>query len=117
MNKGVRILLSLIMGLAGFLFLNKEYQLLGYDIPFFSVPHGMVRVDFINDGDETIESISIDTIDEPIRDIAVGERRSVTFEHIGEGSYHFKATFISGKEVEGEQTYIEAGYFLTERVK
>lgn len=116
MKKIVLILILLPLGTIAFLVLNKQYALTNYEIPFFSVPNDHVRVDFVNNADENIRSISFSPSSEKIENIKVGERRTVTFEHTGEGSYQFIVNFDSGNQIKENERYIESGYFITENI-
>jgi len=117
MKKIILILILLTIGIIGFLFINKQYALTSYNIPLFSVPNGHVRVDFINKSNENIKSISLFPDTETIKNIKVGERRTVTFEHSsGEGAYQFIVYFDSGNQIKDGERYIETGYFLTENI-
>lgn len=92
-NKILLILILLTIGIIGFLFLNKQFTLTDYKIPLFSVPNGQVRVDFVNKSEENIKSISLFPHTDKIENLKVGERRSITFEHSGEGTYQFIVNF------------------------
>ena len=116
-NKILLILILLTIGIIGFLFLNKQqFTLTDYKIPLFSVPNGQVRVDFVNKSEENIKSISLFPHTDKIENIKVGERRSITFEHSGEGTYQFIVNFDSGKQINEGERYIEGGYFVTENI-
>lgn len=114
MHKGLRLLISFLLGFAGILVLNKEYQIMDYDIPYFSVPYGKVRVDIINHASEPLKQAVIK--DQTLQNIAVGERKSILFEHTGEGSYQLKVVLASGKVLQGAERYVETGYFIREEV-
>ena len=114
MHKGLRLLISFLLGFAGFLFLNKEYQILDHDIPYFSVPYGKVRVDVINHASEPLKQVILK--DQSIQNIAVGARKSILLEQTGESSYQLKVVFASGKELQGIECYIETGDFVREEV-
>ena len=116
MKKTIIILSILFIGSIGFLLLNKQYALTDYNIPLFSVPKGHVRVDFVNKADENIKSISLSSSSEKIKNIKVGERRTVTFEHSGEETYQFIVEFESGNQIKEGERYIEKGYFITEKI-
>jgi hypothetical protein len=116
MKKIILILFLLTIGTIGFLVLNKQYALTDYEIPLFSVPNGQVRVDFVNNSDENIKSISLFPTTDKIENIKVGERRTVTFEHSGEGTYQFIVNFDSGNQIKESERYIEGGYFVTENI-
>jgi hypothetical protein len=116
MKRIILITILLTIGTIGFLFLNKQYALTDYEIPLFSVPNGQVRVDFINKSNENINSISLFPSTEKIENIKVGERRTVTFEHSGEGNYQFIVNFDSGNQIKEGGRYIEGGYFVTENI-
>jgi|GEM_PF-3180223 len=114
MKKSILILLTI--GTIGFLVLNKQYALTDYRIPLFSVPNGQVRVDFVNKSDENIKSISLFPYTDKIENIKIGERRTATFEHSGEGTYQFIVNFDSGNKIKEGERYIEGGYFVTESI-
>jgi hypothetical protein len=87
LNEKVRfILLGITLVVIAVLYLNKQYALTAYKIPLFSTPNGKVRIDFVNKSDEEIKSISLFPSSEKIKNIQIGERRSVTFKHTGEGT-------------------------------
>ncbi|MCB9334936.1 MAG: hypothetical protein H6586_02230 [Flavobacteriales bacterium] len=84
-----------------------------------SVPSGCVRIDFTNKSNENIKSISFtDLIDniENIENIEVGETKTLTFKHSGEGTYQFIVEFESGKQLVEKERYVEQGYFITENI-
>lgn len=116
MKKIILIIFILILASIGGLILNKQYSLTKYEIPLFSVPNGHVRVDFVNKSDENIQSISLFPNAVKIENIKVGERRTVTFEHSGEGTYQFVVNFDSGNQLKESERYIERGYFITENI-
>ncbi|WP_027419002.1 hypothetical protein [Crocinitomix catalasitica] len=116
MKKIVLILILLTIGTIGFLVLNKQYALTYYKIPLFSVPNGQVRIDFVNKSNENIKSISLFPSTAKVENIKVGERRTVTIEHAGEGTYQFIVNFDSGKQINEGERYVEGGYFLTENI-
>lgn len=111
-----KTLVTIFIGLSVFLFLNKHYALVGFSIPFFNAPNGMVRVDFVNESDESIRSIVLIVPSVTITNIDIGERRSIMFEHSGEGTVDYVVVFNSGKRL-NFTNYIEGGYFLTERIR
>ncbi len=116
MKKIILILFISIIGSIGFLILNKHYNLTDYDITLFSGQKEQVRVDFVNKSDENIQSITIFSSSGKIENIKVGESRSITFKHSGEGTYQFVVNFDSGKQIKEGERYIEAGYFVTEYI-
>jgi hypothetical protein len=116
MKKTILITAILIFSLIGFLLSNKHLQLTSFHIPLFSVPSGYVRVDFVNKSDETIKFISLSSSELNIKDIKIGERRTVIFKHSGDGTYQFVVEFSSGKKIKESDRYIEGGYFLTESI-
>lgn len=98
----------------GLLFINKET---GYfNILFFNVPSGHVRVDFINKSAETIQQI---TTLKGVPSDGVSNLESNATEHLlikytgGEGILDFSITFQSGKKLSSTDVYIEQGYHLT----
>ena len=116
MKKVKSIKIVLIIGIGMLLFLNKQYSLTEYEIPFFSVPDGHVRVDFVNKSDERIQSITLFPSTTKVENIKIGERRTITFEHSGEGIYKFVVNFDSGNQIKEGERYIESGYFVTENI-
>ena len=116
MKKITRIVFVLIIGAIVFLIVNKQYSLTKYQIPFYSVPDGQVRVDFVNNSDQNIQSISLFPSTNKIENIQVGERRTVTFKQSGEGTYQFIVNFDSGDQLVESERYIERGYFITENI-
>jgi hypothetical protein len=112
MRKISKTLLISIIILIGLLFVNKQ---VGYfDIPFFNVPKDSVRIKFINDSDKTISAIKING--QTIKTIKVGDYFIYTYKHSGEGTYQFEIEFETGKKLKEKQRYVEAGYYLTERI-
>lgn len=114
MKKKLLIFVLSIIGITGFLYLNKQYSLTDYKIPLFSVPYNRVRIDFVNNSDESIKLISLSTSDDKIKNLKIGERKTITFRHKGEGTYQFIIDFDSGKQIIEGERYIERGYFITE---
>lgn len=105
-----------VVAFLGLLILNKQFALTEYKIPLFSVPQGHVRVDFVNHSDEDIRSILFPLTESKIEDIKVGERRTILYEHSGEGIYLFTVNFNSGKQLIESERYVEGGYFMTEYI-
>ena len=56
------------------------------------------------------------TSSEKIENIQIGDRKTATFKHSGEGTYQFTVNFESGKELKISERYIESGYFLIENI-
>lgn len=97
----------------GFVLINQEK---GYfNIPFFNVPSGYVRADFINQSPETIQSIrTIGLTTAGIIDLKPYTQEHILVKHNGgEGSCAFSIYFESGKTLSSPETYIESGYHLT----
>lgn len=81
-----------------------------------SIPSGCVRIDFTNKSNENIKSISFPDLIDTIENIEVGETKTLTFKHSGEGTYQFIVEFESGKQLVEKERYIEQGYFITENI-
>lgn len=108
------ILLSSLILLIGFLFVNKQS---GYfNIPFFNVPSGHIRADFINKSTEAIKSITSwkEITSSKINNLKPNAREHLFIKHTGgEGILGFLITFESGKTLSSNDVYIERGYHLT----
>lgn len=112
-----RILLTITGSLLivfGLLLINKEK---GYfNIPLFSVPSGHVRIKFINESPEVIQSIKRKRgLSSPV----ITNLKPYTSDYIlikhssGEGTCDFSVVFESGKTLSCSEAYIEPGYYLT----
>lgn len=113
--KNIVVFILIIVSI-GVLILNKQYSLTGYKIPLFSVPNGHIRIDFVNKSDKNIQSILLFPNVGRIENIKVGERRTITFEHSGEGTYQFVVNFDYDNQIKESERYIESGYFITENI-
>lgn len=97
-----------------FLYLNKNYSLSEQDIPLYSVPDGKVRIDFTNESSEEIRSIQmIGAAFRKVQHLEKKERRTVLFQHKGEGTISYELEFVSGRKLKATH-YIERGYFIRE---
>jgi hypothetical protein len=104
----------------GLLFINKET---GYfNIPFFNVPSGHVRVDFINKSSEKIQDITTfkgipsfkRVSSHGISNLESNATKPLFIKYAGgEGILDFSITFQSGKKLSCTDVYIEQGYHLT----
>ncbi|MFT5647675.1 MAG: hypothetical protein ACI976_002369 [Aureispira sp.] len=98
----------------GLLVINKET---GYfNIPFFNVPSGHVRADFINKSSETIQDITTfkGVSSHGISNLESNATKPLFIKYTGgEGILDFSITFQSGKKLSCTDVYIERGYHLT----
>lgn len=97
------------------LMIDRYTGMLECHIPLFSVRNDHVRIDFINESTENIQSIHVNGIIST-GEIESGERKVIMFPHNGEGTYFFSVDFSSGKVLTENERYIEGGYFLTEHI-
>ncbi len=108
-------ILILLLTFFCFLLVNKQFQIVKFSIPFFNMPNGYVRVDFINKSGKYIKQITLNNVS--CYNIKNNEQKTIVFKHKGEGFYTYQVEFKSGKKLKVNGTYIEQGYFLYEEIK
>ncbi len=99
------------------LFVNKHFAY--FEIPFFSVPTGCVRIDFVNKSSNKIKLIRIingrnSQFLKP--NIEIGEKCTIVFKCSGEGIYKLNIEFESGRKYDVDERYIESGYYNKELI-
>lgn len=113
MKRTLKFILISIIAFVVFLFVNRQIGWI--NIPLFGVPSNSVRVKFINESDLTIKKISING--DVIKSLQRGDNYIYTYDHSGEGTYQFEIEFENGAKLKEEERYVEAGYYVTERIK
>lgn len=118
--KGFILFMVSLFICVGLLFINKETAY--FNIPFFNVPSGHVRVDFINKSSEKIQDIITfkgipsfkGVSSHGISNLESNATKPLFIKYTGgEGVLDFSITFQSGKKLSCTDVYIEQGYHLT----
>ncbi|MFY0644352.1 MAG: hypothetical protein JXR19_07780 [Bacteroidia bacterium] len=107
----------LILLVLGFLGVNKYHFIVSQKIPFFSVPPGHVRIDFINNSMTHIDSVKIDGYLKTIKNLKQNKRKSVSFNVEGESTYSYVVYFMNGVVLKSKERYIETGYHSKENIR
>ncbi len=105
-----------ILIILGFLFINKHYALTSLNLPFFNVPKGYVRIDFINKSNTKIAKIIFNDRNITINNVAKNKRKTILLPTKSEGSFGFTVHYADGRKVTSSGAYIEAGYFIKEYI-
>lgn len=98
------------------LMINRYTGMFQTHVPYFSQPEGHVRVDFVNETSEDIQTISFDNRPIHFNNLEAGERKTVLFPHLGEGVVSYKIIFDEVDTLEISGHYIESGFFITEHI-
>ena len=109
--KKVKLIFILFCSVAILLLMNKHWALTRVNIPFFSVPNGKARVDFINNSSDKITEIG--TFTTRFTDIKPGQRVSDIFELGGELGYSYYVQRSTDDSNTSSELYLEGGYFVT----